>query len=406
MDILRFITAGNIDDGKSTLIGRLLHDSNNIKTDVLQSIQSRDAQEINFAHITDGLRQERQYGITVDVGYKFFTTKNRKYIITDAPGHFQYTKNLVTGASSVDVMIILIDATRGITEQTKRHSLVASFLKTNHVVIAINKMDLLNYDERSFDEIKVEYEKIAERIQLQNIDFIPISALVGDNVCFNSENMSWYKGKTLMQYLETCEPTNPGNDITRVSIQYAIGTVEKGYLGLVLSGIIKVNDIVRISPERKTMIVREIVQGYSSIRIAQRGENICLFLSDMQNDTKIERGDIVANLINEPQCNNRFEATICWLDAYGDLQVGKEYFLKINSKETVCRISELMYKIDVNNFEKKYANGHVIVNEYAKVIIETQDIIAFDSYDLLPENGRGIIIDTATNSTSGAFVIN
>ena len=263
MDILRFITAGSIDDGKSTLIGRLLYDIGQIKSDVIQSVSksNKAVNTINLAHITDGLRSEREQGITIDIAYKYFTTPNRKYIITDAPGHFQYTKNLVTGASEVDAMIILIDANNGITEQTRRHSLVASFLNIPNVLVAINKMDDVAYSEEQFTSIKNQYLVIAEKLKLQNISFFPISALLGDNVNLASSNMIWYKDNTLMQCLETINAKITNNHITRFSVQCVIETknFEKGFAGKLISGNLKIGDSIEINPERKSAIIKNII---------------------------------------------------------------------------------------------------------------------------------------------------
>ncbi len=401
MDILRFITAGNVDDGKSTLIGRLLYDTNNIKHDILQAVSGSDGVS-NLAHITDGLRAERQQGITIDVAYKYFTTEHRKYIITDAPGHFQYTKNLVTGASGVDAMIILIDAQNGITEQTRRHSLVGSFLQTGHIVVAINKMDIVGYSEQVFETIKNEYLEIAEKLTLQNVSFIPMSALCGDNVLLRSENMKWYKGKTLMQYLDKCEPVTAKSDALRFSVQYIIEGQEKGYAGKMLSGNLDVKDNVATFPGEQSRTIGRIVSGYSDVQMATAGQNVVLYFI---NDLSASRGDIISRFHKAPKCNKVFEATVCWLNIDEPLKIGKEYFLRINSKETVCSISEILFKTDINSFEKYNDENALDVNQFARVKIETKDLIPYDEFSELPENGRGIIIDTETNYTSGAFVI-
>ena len=408
MDILRFITAGNVDDGKSTLIGRLLYDTDNIKTDELYSIttDTGKASDINLAFITDGLRAERQQGITIDVAYKYFTTRHRKYIITDAPGHFQYTRNLVAGASGVDAMIILIDAENGITDQTKRHSLVASFLSISQVAVIINKMDLVGYDEAVFISIKNEFLAIAAELNLDNVTFIPVSALHGDNVSFPSQKMEWYKGKTFMQYLENCTPASFDNDAMRLSIQYVIdtggGESEKGYAGKLLSGTLKTGNEISIYPKGHRSIIRKIIHNYNEVKEAHAQQNICVYLED---DASAHRGDIIAFTQNAPLCSNKFEASICWLNMEKQLQTGKEYFLRINSEETTCKIMEVVHKIDVSTLKNYNDDKMVEVNQFAKVRIETKDMIVYDPYSVLRENGRGIIIDPQTNYTSGAFVI-
>lgn len=404
MDILRFITAGNVDDGKSTLIGRLLYDTGNIKSDILQSVANDDeANAINLAHITDGLRAEREQGITIDVAYKYFTTAKRKFIITDAPGHYQYTKNLVTGASGADVMIVLIDALNGITDQTRRHSLVASFLGIKRVVVAINKMDAVDYDEQIFITIKNEYLVIANKLSIQNVTFIPISALHGDNVSFPSVNMPWYMGITLMQYLENCEPILTSNDVTRFSVQFAIGTAEIAYAGKMLSGKLNVGDQIQIFPGEQTSIVGKITKGYATVIEAVATQNICVHL---QGDIVVNRGNIIVPTTGSaPMCSIQFEANICWLNSGQTLQINKDYFLRIACQETIGRVTEVIYKTDINSFEKYNDNSPLEVNEFARVKIETNEIIAYDFFSVLPETGRGIIIDTETNYTSAALVI-
>ncbi len=394
MDILRFITAGNVDDGKSTLIGRLLYDTGNIKSDVLQSVGGDD--EVNLAFITDGLRAERAQGITIDVAYKYFTTAKRKYIITDAPGHFQYTKNLVTGASAVDAIIILIDAINGITEQTRRHSLVASFLRIPHVVVAVNKMDAMGYNEVVYEQIKNDFNSIAEKLHLKNITFIPISALKGDNVLEQSVKMDWYKGITLMQCLEGCEPVRAKNDAARFSVQYV---QDDGVcMGKMLSGSIKVGDTVCVKPEQELAVVQKIIHGYDEVTESKAGENVSIYLAG-----KAKRGSMVSHFYDAPTLAEQLDATLCWLDGENVLHTDKEYVLRINAMETVCRIT-VLHKIDIHTYEEYESDVPVGINEFARVRVTTNDMVAYDAFDTLPENGRGIIIDAETGSTVGAFV--
>ena len=402
MDILRFITAGNVDDGKSTLIGRLLYDTKNIKDDVLESVSAGDG--MNLAYITDGLRSEREQGITIDVAYKYFTTKDRKFIITDAPGHFQYTRNLVTGASNADVMIMLIDAQNGITEQTKRHALAAAFLKVRHVVVAINKMDVFGYSEGVFTTIKNNFEAIREKLKLDDVTFIPMSALCGDNVSLVSDNMRWYNGTTLMQYLNDCQSATTQNKATRYSVQCTIETDEgTGYAGKLLSGQLSVGDVVTICPDGEKVMVSKIIHGYDAVAKATAGENITVFLA---GDTTAKRGDIFALQEALPLCANRFSANICWLDAAMPLQVNKKYILRINGAERVCRVVEVVSKTDINSLDQYNDQAAVAVNEFARVCITTNTSIVFDPFHVIPENGRGILIDAETNYTSGAFIVN
>lgn len=406
MDVLRFITAGSIDDGKSTMIGRLLYDTNNIKDDILTSVTGKDEDATpNLAYITDGLRAERQQGITIDVAYKYFATKNRKYIITDAPGHFQYIKNLVTGASGVDAMIILIDARNGITEQTRRHSLVASFLGIKQIVIAINKMDAVDYDERVFIAIRNEYTDIAKKLSLPAITFIPVSALEGDNISAQSKNMSWYTNATLLRFLEHCPAHVIKNtDVLRFSIQY-IGTTtadETLYMGRVLTGSVATGDTVMVAPRQQPTTVQKIMHGYDEVSHADAGQNVCLYFD---KDAAPERGAIIANMQHLPTTANEFEATVCWLDAYSDMKAGYQYLLKINSTELSCRIKEIQYRIDNTTYEKQDASGAITVNQFARVKIVCAKAIAFDHFAAIAQTGRGILIDPATNNTAGAFTI-
>jgi len=401
MDILRFITAGSIDDGKSTLIGRLLYDTQNIKADILDSISGKGdgGADMNLAFITDGLRAERQEGITIDVAYKYFTTPRRKYIITDAPGHFQYTKNLVTGASGVDVMIILIDAVNGILGQTRRHSLAASFLRIPHIVIAINKMDLVNYDEQVYNNIKNEYGQIARQLALRNVTFIPISALKGDNVTFHSENMPWYAQQTLEQYLENCDPVVPQATSLRLPIQYSRNN---NHYGKLISGGIKKGDTITINPGGKKAIVEKIIHNYSEVAEATAGQDICITLGE---PAAIKRGDLLSHIADAPQCTNELEAALCWLDETMPLELNKEYILSINAAETSCSITRIISVTDNDTFVQHIGRQQVAVNEFATIKIKTAHPVAFDKFTAIPATGRGILIDKETNNTSGALTI-
>jgi sulfate adenylyltransferase subunit 1 len=402
MDILRFITAGSIDDGKSTLIGRLLLDTKNIKSDILDAISGKGTMgnEVNLAFITDGLRAEREAGITIDVAYKYFTTPQRKFIITDAPGHFHYTKNLVTGASGVDAIIILIDAVNGISEQTRRHSLVASFLQIDNIVVAINKMDLVGFDKSVYNSIKQDYLKIAEQLKLRSVSFIPICALNGDNIISHSSKMAWYTQGTLLEYLENCKPKKQNSIIgIRLPIQYSSGDYHYGRL---LSGTIKKEDTLLINAGEQQVIVDKIISNYKEVNQAFAGMDICFSVKDR---TTINRGDLLSDIDLTPACTNEFEAAICWLDDTLPLTVNKEYLLRINARETTCYISKVISKTLNATFDKQFEQDHVSVNEMATVIIKTVDSVTYDSFAKIQETGRAIIIDIETNNTSGAVII-
>lgn len=398
MDILRFITAGSIDDGKSTLIGRLLLDTKNIKTDILDSIKA--GNEINLAFITDGLRAERQAGITIDVAYKYFTTPHRKYIITDAPGHFQYTKNLVTGASGVDVMIILIDATIGISMQTRRHAMVASFLGIRNIVVAINKMDLVGYNQSVYTTIKNEFLGIAAQLKLHNVHFIPMSALHGDNVTFRSEKMGWYKDGTMLQFLEECMPEHTGSTgLMRLAVQY----VRNGQIyGRVVSGSIKMGENVGIYPAGSKAVVKQIIHGYAEVGEAIAGEDVCVLLD---GNIAVKRGDMIAHSADKPECNKELEADLCWLDTSAALELNKDYILRTATAETTCRVKEIISKTDIDTWLNYTDEKPVSVNEFARISVVTGSDVVYDNFSILPGTGRAILIDKDTNNTSGALII-
>ena len=400
MDILRFITAGSIDDGKSTLIGRLLLDTSNIKDDILDSVSQGGANEINLAYITDGLRAEREAGITIDVAYKYFTTPQRKFIITDAPGHFQYTKNLVTGASNADVMIILIDATIGISAQTRRNALVASFLKMKHVVVAINKMDLVGFSETIFNAIKNEFVQATRSIDLPQITFIPVSALRGDNVTVVSESMTWYASTTLLHFLEDCKPRTINETIElRLSVQYS----KDGHIfGRLISGALKIGDEVCINPSGKLAEIRKVVHDKTETRSAFKEDEVCI---ELTSGIPLKRGDLISGKLSRPICARELDATICWLDDASPLDLNKDYILRIAAAETFCRIVEITSKTDNDTYQQHTGQVTVSVNEFAMVKIRTKENIAFDSFQLSAGTGRAILIDKATNNTSGALII-
>lgn len=340
MDILRFITAGSVDDGKSTLIGRLLYDSKNILIDQLEAVERaskfKNDGTIDLALLTDGLRAEREQGITIDVAYKYFSTPKRKFIIADAPGHVQYTRNMITGASNAALIIILIDARNGIIEQTKRHSIIASLLNIPNVVVAINKLDLVGYSEEIFNNIKEEYSKMAEQLSLNNVVYIPISALNGDNIVDQSENLNWYQGKTLLDYLETVELENTINlDKARFPVQYVIRpqTEElhdyRGYAGKITSGIYKVGDSVTILPSGTESKISAIEVAQKQVEEAFAPQSVVLHL---ENDVDISRGDLIVKSDDLPKIEQELEVLVCWM---GDkpLKSGSKYLIQNNTTQ-------------------------------------------------------------------------
>ena len=362
MDILRFITAGSVDDGKSTLIGRLLYDSKSILIDQLAAIEKQTKNklngEIDLALLTDGLRAEREQGITIDVAYKYFSTAKRKFIIADAPGHIQYTRNMVTGASNAELAIILIDARNGVVEQTRRHSIITSLLNIPHVVVAINKMDLVNYSEDVYNNIVIDYEQVAKSLGLKDVKYIPISALNGDNIVDKSEKFAWYEGEPLLNYLENVKLDSDVNlTDARFSVQYVIRPQApelhdyRGYAGKVISGIYKKGDAVTILPSGTETTIKSIEIGGKEIDEAFALQSIVMHLED---DVDVSRGDMIVHSNNQPQTEQEFEVLLCWMDNK-PLVAGNKYLLQTNSNRVRGVIKDIEYKLDVNTFEKNYS---------------------------------------------------
>ena len=411
MDILRFITAGSVDDGKSTLIGRLLYDSKNILIDQLEAVERaskfKNDGTIDLALLTDGLRAEREQGITIDVAYKYFSTPKRKFIIADAPGHVQYTRNMITGASNAALIIILIDARNGIIEQTKRHSIIASLLNIPNVVVAINKLDLVGYSEEIFNNIKSDYSKMAEQLSLNNVVYIPISALNGDNIVDQSENLNWYEGKTLLDYLETVELENTINlDKARFPVQYVIRpqTEElhdyRGYAGKITSGIYKVGDSVTVLPSGTESKISAIEVAQKQVEEAFAPQSIVLHLED---DVDVSRGDLIVKSDDLPKIEQELEVLVCWM---GDkpLKAGSKYLIQNNTTQVKGIVKDIEYKLDVNTLEKQEVE-QVSLNEIVKLKLKTAKPLAYDSYKDLASNGGIIFIDETSFVTVGAGLI-
>lgn len=412
MDILRFITAGSVDDGKSTLIGRLLYDSKNILIDQLEALekQSRNKNEngIDLAILTDGLRAEREQGITIDVAYRYFSTPKRKFIIADAPGHIQYTRNMITGASNSQLIVILIDARQGVIEQTKRHSIIASLLKMEHVVVAINKMDLVEYSQEVFNDIKVQYDEVAEKLGLENINYFPISAFHGDNIVTRSENMPWYDGSPLLDFLETVEVNNNNKfENPRFQVQYVIRpqTDElhdyRGYAGEVISGVYRKGDELTVLPQNIRTKISRIETGGKDVDAVFVGQPAVIHIED---DIDISRGDFLVKPETEPKVENEIEAIVCWLDKK-ELTEGSKYFIQHKSKLLKALVKEIEYKIDVNTLEKIPVTENIRLNEVVKIRMKTASPLVFDSFDESRNTGNAILIDETSNSTVGAVMI-
>jgi sulfate adenylyltransferase subunit 1 len=413
MDLLRFITAGSVDDGKSTLIGRLLYDSKSILADQLEALEkstkNKENGEIDLALLTDGLRSEREQGITIDVAYRYFTTPKRKFIIADAPGHVQYTRNMITGASNASLIIVLIDARQGVVEQTRRHSIIASLLQIPHVVVAINKMDLVDFSQDIYNNIVIEYSKVAAQLGLKDVTYIPMSALQGDNIVEKSVAMPWYEGKALLNFLEEVELVNDINlTDARFQVQYVIRPQTenlhdyRGYAGKIISGIYKKGDIVTVLPQQIETTISKLEIAGLEVAEVFAPQSVVIHLAD---DIDISRGDSIVKSDNLPATGNELEVLLCWL---GDkpLQPGNKYLLQHNSRSVRAVVKEIAYKLDVNTLQQQEVNEAVKLNEVVKASIKTAAPLVFDKYDALNVNGSAILIDETSNSTVAAVLFN
>lgn len=412
MDLLRFITAGSVDDGKSTLIGRLLYDSKNILTDQLAALEqqsrNKEAGEIDLALLTDGLRAEREQGITIDVAYKYFSTPRRKFIIADAPGHIQYTRNMVTGASNANLIIILIDARNGVVEQTRRHSIIASLLNIPHVVVAVNKMDLVNYSQDRYNNILIDFSEMARSLRLKDVTYLPISALKGDNIVDRSPKLSWYDGPTLLGLLETT-PVSVDADLQRgrLSVQYVIrpGTDEhhdyRGYAGKITSGIYRKGDTVTILPAGLTTRILSIETGGREVEEAFAPQSVILRLED---DIDISRGDLLVNGARPPRVEQEFDVLLCWMDSK-TLAPGNRYLLQLGSRTVRGLVKDIEYRLDVNTLARQQSPGQAGLNDIVKATLRTAAPLPFDGYNDLPAGGGAILIDETTWVTVGACMI-
>lgn len=411
MDILRFITAGSVDDGKSTLIGRLLYDSKSILQDQLEVLEkhskNKNEDGVDLALLTDGLRAEREQGITIDVAYRYFSTAKRKFIIADAPGHVQYTRNMITGASNSDLMVILIDARKGVIEQTRRHSIIASLLQLKKVAVAINKMDMVDYSEEVFENIKSEYSKIAENLGLNDVSYFPISALKGDNIVSKSSRTDWYEGNSLLEYLEEVTLHEEKNNGSRFQVQYVIRpqTEElhdyRGYAGQILSGKFTKGDQIHILPADLTTEITKIEINGVEKEEAFEGQPAVIHLA---HDVDISRGDIFATEEHVPTVEKDLEILLCWLDQK-PLQPGNKYLLQQNSRLVKAVVKEVDYKINVNTLIREQTDGEIKLNEIVKVTLRTAQPLVYDSFTNNKTTGSAILVDETSNSTIAACII-
>ncbi len=412
MDLLRFITAGSVDDGKSTLIGRLLYDSKSILVDQLEALEkqskNKNADGIDLAILTDGLRAEREQGITIDVAYRYFSTPKRKFIIADAPGHVQYTRNMITGASNSQLIVILIDARQGVIEQTRRHSIIASLLKMKHVVVAVNKMDLVDYSEEIFHKIKQDYTEVAERLGLKKVDYFPISAFHGDNIVDKSEKMPWYQGPSLLEFLENIEVSQDVDyENSRFQVQFVIRpqTDElhdyRGYSGHIISGTYKKGDRITVLPQNIETTISKVETGGREVDEVFAQQPAVIHISE---DIDISRGDYFVKSDNQPKVENEIEAIVCWLDKK-ELNEGNKYFFQHKSRLVKAIVKEIEYRIDVNTLEQIPVTDSAKLNEVVKVRIKTATPLVFDSFEDNNSTGSAILVDETSNSTVGAVMI-
>ncbi len=411
MELLRFTTAGSVDDGKSTLIGRLLYDSKSIFEDQLEAIKRasirRGNEHVDLALLTDGLRAEREQGITIDVAYRYFATPKRKFIIADTPGHIQYTRNMVTGASTANAAIILIDARNGVTEQTCRHSYIASLLRIPHVIVCINKMDLVDFREEVFESIKSAYSEFSKKLDLKEIFFVPISALLGDNIVQPSNNMPWYNNGTLMHVLETIEIGEDHNlDDARFPVQYIIRPLSdeyhdyRGYAGRVAGGVFHPGDEVIVLPSMLKTRIKSIDSYKESLPEAFPPQSITLCLED---DIDISRGDMLVKPDNLPEVTQEFDVMMCWMNEK-PLMVNGKYAIKHTTHEVRCIVKEVKYKVNVNTLES-FNDTMVKLNDIACVRLKTTKPLFIDPYKKNRRTGALILIDEATNNTVGVGMV-
>lgn len=412
MELLRFTTAGSVDDGKSTLIGRLLYDTKSIFEDqyeaVVDASNRRGEENVNLALLTDGLRAEREQGITIDVAYRYFHTPKRKFIIADTPGHIQYTRNMVTGASTANLALILVDARKGIIEQTKRHSFIASLLQIPHVVICVNKMDLVDYDRNVFERIVEEYKDFSSKLNISDVRYVPVSALKGDNIVDRSENMPWYQGTTLLYLLETVHISSDHNMVDcRFPVQNVIRPYKdqfhdyRGYAGRVAGGIFKPGDSVMILPSGFTSQITSIETMDGPVSEAFPPMSCTILLED---EIDISRGDMIVRENNRPEVSQDLEVMLCWMNEK-PLQKNGKYFIRHTTNDARCLVKDIRYKVDINTLHRILDFDKIGLNDIARVQLRTTKPLLYDKYKSNRNTGSIILIDEATNETLAAGMI-
>ena len=413
MEMLRFATAGSVDDGKSTLIGRLLYDTKTIFEDQFEAVERASvqmgAEYTNLALLTDGLRAEREQGITIDVAYRYFATPRRKFIIADTPGHIQYTRNMVTGASTADLAIVLIDARKGVLEQSRRHAFLASLLRIPHLVLAVNKMDLVDYDQERFEEVRNEFRDFAAKLDIADLAFIPVSALHGDNIVDRSANMSWFQGPSLLHHLEEVHIASDRNLIdARFPVQYVIRPQSddhhdyRGYAGTVAAGVFRTGDEVTVLPSGFSSTVKSIetfdgpvVEAFSPMAVTIR----------LNDEIDVSRGDMIVRPNNQPTVAQDIDAMICWMNERISLRPGSKLVIKHMTRSTKAIVKDLNYRLDVNTLHRDESAAALSLNEIGRVQLRSQAPLFFDEYRRNRQTGSFVLIDEAANATLGAGMI-
>ncbi len=413
MELLRLATAGSVDDGKSTLIGRLLYDSKTIFEDQLAAIEATSAQRgdehVNLALLTDGLRAEREQGITIDVAYRYFATPRRKFIMADTPGHIQYTRNMVTGASTADLAIVLIDARHGVIEQSRRHAFIASLLRIPHLVLAVNKMDLVDWDQDVFNSIREDFTQFASKLDIVDLTFIPMSALLGDNVVDRSANMPWYEGSTLLHHMEEVHIASDRNMVdVRFPVQYVIRPQStehhdyRGYAGQVNGGVMKPGDEVMVLPSGFTSTIASIDTGDGSVDEAFEPMSVTIRLAD---DIDVSRGDMLCRPQNQPEVGQDIDAMVCWMSEASSLRAGQKLAIKHTTKWARALIKDVQYRLDINTLHRIEDADDLSLNEIGRIKFRTTQPLFYDKYTRNRSTGSFILVDETTNATVGAGMI-
>jgi bifunctional enzyme CysN/CysC len=414
MDILRFATAGSVDDGKSTLIGRLLYDTKTVFEDQMESVEraSRDRGEdyVNLALLTDGLRAEREQGITIDVAYRYFATPKRKFVIADTPGHIQYTRNMVTGASTADLALVLVDARKGILEQSRRHTFLASLLQVPHLVLCVNKMDLVDYSEDVFDLIRAEFTSFATKLRLPDLSVLPVSALHGDNVVHRSVNMPWFDGPSLLHHLENVHVASDHNLIdVRMPVQYVIRPQSqawhdyRGYAGQIAGGVLKKGDEIMVLPSGFTSRIASVETADGPVDEAFPPMSVTVRLED---DIDVSRGDMICRPHNAPSVVQDLDAMVCWMDETMPLQQGRKYVIRHTTRSARTIVKNLQYRLDINTLHRDADADRLTLNDIGRVQLRTTLPLMVDDYSRNRTTGGFVLVDEATNRTVGAGMIN